>query len=164
MGTFLQAQLNKKSNFSRKRQVWKDEAGTAAVEFAIVAPILAAALIGMLDVGRLLYERSDVNSALRMAAQTAMSDPGTKKITDLLRTFKSQKQFAESMSFEYSAQRYCACPDNRQYPGTIEVQCDTPCPTADSPSIFYRIEGGTRYNGIFVQDYRISKSIEVQVQ
>ena len=142
----------------------RDTSGSAAVEFAIIAPVLATALVGMLDLGKFFYERADINSALRMAAQTAMSDPGTKKVTDVLNTFKSRKQFSDSLNFEYKAVRYCACPDMSETGQMTRINCEFSCTTSDSPSVFYRITGGTKFNGILISEYKIINTIEIQIE
>lgn len=146
------------------KSILRDASGSAAVEFAIIAPVLAAALVGMLDLGQFFYERADINSALRMAAQTAMSDPGTKKVTDVLNTFKSRKQFSGILNFEYNAVRFCACPDMSEAGKMVKTSCELSCPTSVSPSVFYRISGGTKLNGILISEYKISNAIEIQIE
>lgn len=166
MGTCNKAQI-KRILRDAVKPLFRSEDGSVAVEFAIIAPILATALIGVIDVGLLLYERSDVNSALRLAAQTAMSDPGTKRVTDILNTFKSQKQFSGSINFVYKAQRYCACAEDEatMKMTKVKIDCDSLCPLTNAmPGVYYKITGGTKYEGIFIQGYKISHSIEVQVE
>lgn len=146
------------------KSLLRDTSGSAAVEFAIIAPVIATALVGMVDLGQFFYERADVNSALRMAAQTAMSDPGTKKITDVLNTFKARKQFSGSLNFEYKATRYCACPDASEEGQISKISCELSCPMSVAPSVFYRITGGTKFNGILISEYKITNAIEVQIE
>ena len=138
-----------------------DSSGSAAVEFAIIAPVLAAAVVGMIDVGQLFFERSKVNNALRLAAQTAMSDPGPEKIIDVLNTFNERSGFSDSLKFQYKAIRYCGCSD--QHDHFTAVACKARCPSEDMPNIFYRISCGTNINGILLNRFEIAQSIEVQV-
>lgn len=49
--------------------------GAAAVEMALVAPLLAAVLLGMADFGLVVNERISLSSAARAGAQKAMTDP-----------------------------------------------------------------------------------------
>lgn len=164
MGKIRKAQIKRLARVCLKPLLRKED-GAAAVEFAIIAPILAAATIGMIDVSMLLYERSDVGNALRMAAQTAMSDPGIKRVSATLDTFKSQKQFSSSINFEYQTMRFCACPDLSQDLPMAQVSCEKRCPSSkSSPSVFYKITSGTKYDGIILKGYRISNEIEVQVE
>src|SRR5690606_16555561 len=132
------------------------------VEFAIIAPVLAAAVIGMIDVGQIFYERSKVNNALRLAAQAAMSDPGPQKVNDVLNMFKERSSFPASLNIEYNAVRYCACPDEQGH--LLTVRCETRCPTSDLPSIFYKISCGTNIKGILLKKVEIAQSIEIQVE
>lgn len=166
MGTFDKAQI-KRHLRAWIKSVLNNENGSVAVEFAIIAPIIATAMIGLIDVGMLLYERSDINNALRLAAQTAMSDPGAKKVSDTLSIFKSQSQLSGSINFIFKTQRYCVCSeeDDKMQITRIKVSCDMRCPaTNDKPQVYYSITAGTEYDGIFVRSYKITNAIEVQVE
>lgn len=61
------------------KQCWGREQGAAAVEMAIVLPILLLILFGIIDFGRLLYTKVELSSAARdgariLALQKPMSD------------------------------------------------------------------------------------------
>ena len=47
----------------------KDGLGVAAVEFALVAPILAFSLIAMVDIGEAVYVKYDVERKLRLTIE-----------------------------------------------------------------------------------------------
>lgn len=49
----------------------RDVRGAAAVEFAIIAPVLFAFLFGIFEVGRLMYEQSRAAAAAAAGARTA---------------------------------------------------------------------------------------------
>ncbi len=42
----------------------RKESGTAAIEFAILAPLLALVVVGMVDLGSLMYQAMQLNSAV----------------------------------------------------------------------------------------------------
>jgi Flp pilus assembly pilin Flp len=42
----------------------RKESGTAAIEFAILAPVLALIVVGMVDLGSLMYQAMQLNSAV----------------------------------------------------------------------------------------------------
>ena len=54
----------------------RGERGTAAVEFALVLPIVLAIVLALVQVGLLVRDRLLVESAVRSGARTAAVDPG----------------------------------------------------------------------------------------
>lgn len=50
---------------------WKSSRGSAAVEFAIVAPLLLLILFGLIDFGRLYFVQVSVNASSREAARAS---------------------------------------------------------------------------------------------
>jgi len=50
-------------------------AGNAAVEFAVVAPVLALLFVGTVDLGMLVKDAASLDGAVRAAAQYARSSP-----------------------------------------------------------------------------------------
>lgn len=57
------------------RRRWRDDGGAAAVEFALILPILVLMLAGIADLGRMVYVRSVLESAARAGAQASFADP-----------------------------------------------------------------------------------------
>lgn len=49
-----------------------DDSGTSAVEFAMIAPMVVALLIGTVDFGRAIYDRFALNAAVSAAADYAI--------------------------------------------------------------------------------------------
>ena len=56
----------------RLRHLFRDSRGSAAVEFAFVAPIMMAFLIGMVEMGRLFLIHNAMSFAVDETARTAM--------------------------------------------------------------------------------------------
>ena len=54
-----------------KQSFDKDRRGAAAIEFAIVAPVLFAMLFGVFEIGRLMYEQSKAAAAASAGARAA---------------------------------------------------------------------------------------------
>ena len=50
---------------------FKDRRGAAALEFAIVAPVLFAMLFGVFEIGRLMYEQSRASAAAAAGVRAA---------------------------------------------------------------------------------------------
>jgi len=52
---------------------WRKEDGVAALEFALIAPILIVLFLGLADIGFAFYETSRLNQITRTTAEAAMS-------------------------------------------------------------------------------------------
>jgi Flp pilus assembly pilin Flp len=76
----------------RARTLVRDEEGTAIVEFALVMPILALIIFGIIDFGRAFYTVNNIISAVREGARygailaTPMSTTGQREIRDRVRS------------------------------------------------------------------------------
>ena len=57
------------------RRRWGDDGGAAAVEFALIMPMLVLMLAGIADLGQMVYVRSVLESAARAGAQASFADP-----------------------------------------------------------------------------------------
>lgn len=53
------------------RAFGRDARGAAAIEFAIIAPLLFAMLFGVFEIGRLMYEQSRASAAAAAGARAA---------------------------------------------------------------------------------------------
>jgi Flp pilus assembly protein TadG len=56
----------------------ENQRGVAAVEFAIVLPLMTILLIGIIEFGIVLYNKQVVTNATREGARSAINDLGTK--------------------------------------------------------------------------------------
>lgn len=56
---------------TRNRMVWSQR-GSTAIEFALILPVIATMLFGVIDFGRLLYTKEVLNNAVREAARTGI--------------------------------------------------------------------------------------------
>ncbi len=60
-----------------------DRRGVAALEFAIVAPVLLGLLLGGIDFGRMIYLRQELEYATEAAARYYMVNNGSKTQSDV---------------------------------------------------------------------------------
>lgn len=58
-----------------KRSLKRDKSGAAAVEFAMIAPVLFTCIVGMLMLGMAYYEGATVQWSLERTLRAAMIDP-----------------------------------------------------------------------------------------
>ena len=52
----------------KRHHVLRSQRGATAIEFALILPVIATLLFGMIDFGRLLYTKEVLNNAVREAA------------------------------------------------------------------------------------------------
>lgn len=148
------------------RSLLRDDSGLSAVEFALLAPVLAFALVASVDLGRAQYERMTIDHAVRAGAQRATADPGQ---TAILATTSAtaSKNFTVSASSTVSAtaltldvQRFCTCPESTG----VSVACTATCAAAAPTFIFYRISGAKKYSGMILPTISIGAAAQVQVR
>src|SRR5687767_11414888 len=68
----------------RARAFGPDTSGVAAVEFALLAPVLTFAFLSMVDLGLAANEKMRMDSALRAGAQAAFIDPGADHVREVV--------------------------------------------------------------------------------
>jgi len=132
------------------RALRRAEAGTSAVEFALVAPVLVAGLMGMVDLGFAFERRMDMDGALRALAQRAMQDPGLATLRD------SASRLAQEAPYTLTVTAMCAC--------VGEANCTEPC--ADPADLVgYRIAATANYDSLVTPaSFDLSSTVEVQVR
>ncbi|MEZ5865254.1 MAG: TadE/TadG family type IV pilus assembly protein [Geminicoccaceae bacterium] len=62
--------------FASLRRLALAQAGNAALEFALIAPVLLFVLLGMMEYGRFFYAQSTLQSATAVALRQAAIDTG----------------------------------------------------------------------------------------
>ena len=60
------------SKLKKARARWRDESGLAALEFALIAPIVAVILAGTVDYGCILFNKFKLDESVNAAANYAM--------------------------------------------------------------------------------------------
>lgn len=100
------------------RRLKGGEGGAAVVEFALVAPLLVLMVLGLVDFGMAVLEKSRLSSAARAGAQVAMSSPTD---TAAIRAAVLAATSAPSAGLTVAVTTACECSD-----GTA-VACDGLC-------------------------------------
>jgi TadE-like protein len=143
----------------------KCKSGVASVELSIVLPVLVLAFLLMVDVSFAINNRMHLDTALRTAAESALTDPGTDKLEKVFDATKvsspeeSGITFASSIDFDMDAERYCLCPGSAN-----KVSCTNACADTSVPYLFYELDGSGNYSGIFLPSLPISRKIVVQIR
>ena len=125
---------------------WRREDGVAAIEFALIAPIVLILFVGMVNVGFRLYEESRLNQATRETAEAAMF---TRNLTSLQAVLDNQlASLGRSVGgepFTGTVTLACQCVDPAQ-----PTQCAGTCAGSSLPSaISVRIEASLLYRPLF---------------
>jgi pilus assembly protein CpaE len=145
------------------RTLGDDDRGVAAIEFAIVAPVLALGLIAATDLGFAEYERMTMDHTLRAAAQYAMTDPGVAAVCQRIQSLAGASYSVScnggAGDLTANVKRYCACPDAL----TAEVTCSVTC-GGEHTYIFYRLTGTMKVTSNIVPSRLMDLASSVQVQ
>ncbi len=106
------------------------QSGAAAVELAVVSPLLLLLMIGVVDYGRAFYTSVTVANAARAGAEFGAHDPATTGDTVDMRKF-AQSDAQEAGTITVSARRYCQCAG--------VLQACTACASGAAPDVFVEV-------------------------
>ncbi|MCR4264733.1 AAA family ATPase [Nitratireductor sp. ZSWI3] len=169
LGTFRRRRWQDKLPFANGKaaELASSESGVSAVEFALIAPVLAFSLVAMADVGLALHERTAMDHALRAGAQAAMSDPGEAAVQKVMESTLGQTGTSAGVTFDL-VKRYCACPENADVAPADAPACTVSCASSAAPFVFYRLQASKTYDAMslpeILADFRLSSSAEIQIQ
>jgi Flp pilus assembly protein TadG len=110
------------------KRLWAGRRGNAAVEFALMAPVLLTVIAGLIDFGMGAYEAMSLRSAARAAGQFAMKYPtdtaGIAAVVTAATTLDAQ-------ALTVTSSRFCKCSN-----GTT-VTCDSQACSGNTPQLKY---------------------------
>ena len=127
--------------------------GVSAVEFALVAPVLLICLLGGVDMGRVVYQRADMESALRAGAQYFMNGgDDLAKAEQVVSSSWTSKPSGASIT----AETFCMC-------GTTEHACNMPCSDNSNPISYNSVSASATFPGILTSDsHNAAQSVRVR--
>lgn len=141
--------------------------GAAAVEFALIAPLLVFSLLATVDLGLGVGERMALEHVLRTGAHVALQDPGEAAVTAAMQTTGAPNfpiddgvTVPAPGALAVSTNKFCACPDA---PGTA-VACMTICPGTVPTYSYYRMNAQAIYTGSFMPGLSLEFDRSIQVQ
>lgn len=91
------------------RRFARATSGGAAVELAVVFPVLLLLIIGVVDYGRVLYTAVTVANAARAGAEYGASDPPLSAMDTVGMKAYAQADGNNAGTLTLAAQRYCEC-------------------------------------------------------
>jgi Flp pilus assembly protein TadG len=131
----------------------RDESGVSAVEFALIAPVLLFSLLGVVDVGNVVYQRSDMESALRSGIQYFMNGGD-----DLARAeaVVNDAWTTKPDGVSVVAERFCLC-------DTTPHACNVLCDDDTYPASYNRLRATATFPGILTEDaHEATQSVRVR--
>lgn len=127
--------------------------GAAVAEFALIVPVLGALLLGVSDVGRVVYDRTDLHAAVRSGAQYYMAggedSAEAAAIVDQSWTNRPPNSRIEVV-------RCCKCAEE-------DAPCGQLCADGSVPDIFHEIEAIAYFTGVF-GEYQVSVAETVRAR
>jgi Flp pilus assembly protein TadG len=135
------------------RKLARNKSGAAAVEFALTVPILLFALLGVVDLGRSVYQRADMESALRAGIQYFMN--GGSDLT-LAQQIVNESWTTKPQGVTVVADQVCFC-------GTAVSACNAVCSGGAYPVSFNRLSATAVFPGILVDNaYSAQQTVRVR--
>ncbi|MEX6509118.1 TadE/TadG family type IV pilus assembly protein [Jiella sp. M17.18] len=141
--------------------------GVAAIEFALIVPVLCFALLAMTDIGFAIGERMGMDQALRTGAEIALADPGTGPVFDAVEasaapqfTVVAAPQTPGADGFSLDVERFYACPET---PDTA-VAATTTCAGSTPTAAFYELSATKDYSGLTLPSFAIGARLKVQIR
>lgn len=131
----------------------RDERGVSAVEFALCVPVLLFSLLGVVDLGNVVYQRSDMESALRAGIQYFMNGgDNLSKAEEVVNASWTTKPQGVSIV----AERVCLC-------GNVEHVCNELCDDETYPASYNRLRAVAEFEGILMSnEYLAEQSVRVR--
>ena len=131
--------------------------GTVAVEFAFLAPVLAALTLGAWDFGNCFLESERLASAARAGAQYGIQTAA--HATDFAGMAQAARNDANDTDnlLGVSATQVCSCP------GGASVACTDSCPGVPQPSFYVKLTVSEDYTTLVTYPF-VSNPISLSSQ
>ena len=135
------------------RQMARCEAGVAATEFALFAPMIILGILMMVDIGGAIAERMEMDRNVRAGAQAAMSL--NNDVSSIEGIILASTEEPENLTVDVNMQ--CLCSE-------ASAACTTPCPDTTAPAVFVQISALQAYEGIIMPERTLSSQTRVQIR
>lgn len=123
---------------SPARAFGRDARGSSAVEFALLAPILAMVLLSVAEIGHVVYQRTDMHGALRSGGQYVLN--GGRDL-EAAREIVVRSWSAMPEDAAVDATRFCLC-------GEVEHACSAPCFDGSVPEAYINLHAHATLGGV----------------
>lgn len=137
---------------------------SAAVEFAVGAPVLMIGLIIVTDVGLAVNDRMNLDQSVRAGAEFAMNSVEDETTLEDMVKSAATGAYGDDLNDVDSNKvptvdvtKVCEC-------AGASHSCTTICDDGSAPSIYYDFLASKPYQGIFVPDFTMQTQMKVQVR
>lgn len=134
----------------RLAAVFRDCArGSVAIELALLAPVLAAILLGSIDLGSYIYEKMQVQSASRAGAQYAIQSSGNSQdpVSIAVAVRASSTDLATGTTI--TTETFCGCSDGSETAVSGTTGCGGTCSGGEFPALSVRVTVTNTFTPIF---------------
>lgn len=140
----------------------KNEQGVAALEFALLGPIVIFSFLAMADVGLAVRDRMALDHIVRTGAQKAAENTGAASVFMALQAASagSLTRSTSAAALTVSVDLECTCPEAP----AVTVACTTTCSGQKPTFIFYSLRAETVASGILLADMPLASRARVQVR
>lgn len=122
----------------RKLRLWRDERGVAAVEFALILPILAALLLMGVQGWIQINQASQMRSGLQAGARYYQTG-GTDDATAAALALQSWTNHPDNSTV--NASRSCSC-------GGAGASCSSQCADSSLPNVYVTLTASANYSNL----------------
>lgn len=141
------------------RRLLGDSSGAAAVEFALLAPLLILAFLGMVDLGFANYEHMRLDQIARDAAEAAMAGRQPAELVPLLDPATDPKRSIGGRAMTYSLKRVVQCAESSL---PLSNPTGVICADGRPPPVFIDITLNLIHPGFVLGEFRLESHLRVQ--
>jgi hypothetical protein len=126
---------------------WQGCAGTAAIEMALLSPLLIFSLLAAYDLGNAVQQRMKIAHVVRVGVERGSEQPSSVPEATAVATILAHMSVAAGTDqVLLRAERLCACPNS----DLNYVSCLLPCSGGVANFVFYRLEASQTFSGFFL--------------
>jgi Flp pilus assembly protein TadG len=124
----------------------RSERGVAAVEMALLLPVLVLLFMGIVEFGRAFYTAITLAHAARAGAQYGAQSPAkSSDVTGIKNAATQEAQNIVPISFMPDPRQFCKCPDSNTL-----INCNTgTCTNYGLPQMFVEVTTNKTYETLF---------------
>lgn len=149
-----------------RAQFFRDERAAAAVEFALVLPVLLLMFLSMLDGAFALRQQFRLDHVLRAGAEAAKSDPGISAVQAEMSAIAAADARLTGIQIATPV-RYCLCPEAPAVAPNLAPSCTATCAGGVSPGVAFALSATLPHTGLLAPAapmFTLSSALTIQVR